>query len=777
MKEYNSMYLGICINNDDPEKRGRVQVFIPHIMPALYDNWNETAQDINLTCVGDNLPSALTSDQIAKLVQILPWAESASPICGTSAPGNVVSSIGSAIAAGAKAVGNAVSSLLYDQSPVSSPNPITPTNNADLFAKATKYGGISPDEYSSNSSGSGKCGIGSRGVLGALTGNSYFAQGIGAGGNDTAGSLALGGGNNYLTNSGQFQPPVAMDAGALSDPAKIPVGTTVCAQGGHKGQGHIQVWTGSNWVSNFSQNPDSPSSVGGTNGVLASSGKVPYSNFTVYYPKDTIAPAGSPPASPVADRTSMSGQPAAAANVHSQSDPTQNNNQDEDDPAQGNAADPTVENNAASGGDLSSSAKAALDQARGSSTLTQVVNGSNANEISDDSNGNPYSMALEGGNGAGDTNTSLTDSTGKSIDAMNVPYIAVANKADIGKPFAVQINDGPPIVCIGADSSTSRGNGAVLGTNAAAGVNSYHGEISTAAMIAAGGGVVQGSSGLLKGTTLAPGATMSIAPITDGSIPSFSVKNPPTPEQLQQYYGSQLTADQKAQLQKLTDNAANKTGIAGTAGKQVGASSTALVNHPNPHGPPAIHNINNMAKGLFTYPAGGAMLWVFFREGNPLYPVYFAASYSKEEWASVYRTGSDSQGYKPGSTPDNPVTSVGTTLNMPGGGFRSHYEINPNDPSQGQQSMMVYGDDGSNMFMGKGYHQIFSKFDRRDQVEGDRWNTTLGFKEDWIQGDHNHVTMGDVYVKVGNVAQPAVDAVTRIQQIIKENQASLSDQS
>jgi len=149
------MYLGICINNDDPEKRGRVQVFIPHIMPALYDNWNETAQDINLTCVGDNLPSALTSDQIAKLVQILPWAESASPICGTSAPGNVVSSIGSAIAAGAKAVGNAVSSLLYDQSPVSSPNPITPTNNADLFAKATKYGGISPDEYSSNSSGSG----------------------------------------------------------------------------------------------------------------------------------------------------------------------------------------------------------------------------------------------------------------------------------------------------------------------------------------------------------------------------------------------------------------------------------------------------------------------------------------------------------------------------------------------------------------------------------------------------------------------------------------------
>jgi hypothetical protein len=81
---------------------------------------------------------------------------------------------------------------------------------------------------------------------------------------------------------------------------------------------------------------------------------------------------------------------------------------------------------------------------------------------------------------------------------------------------------------------------------------------------------------------------------------------------------------------------------------------------------------------------------------------------------------------------------------------------------------MLFGEDGSNMFMGTGYHQIFSKFDRRDQVEGDRWNTTLGFKEEWVQGDSNLVVMGDVLIKVGNVSQTAVDAVTKIQGYIKE---------
>jgi hypothetical protein len=58
------MYLGLCVNNNDPERRGRVQVFVPHITPALYDGWNKEGNDINITCVGSNLQNGLTDEQI-----------------------------------------------------------------------------------------------------------------------------------------------------------------------------------------------------------------------------------------------------------------------------------------------------------------------------------------------------------------------------------------------------------------------------------------------------------------------------------------------------------------------------------------------------------------------------------------------------------------------------------------------------------------------------------------------------------------------------------------
>ena len=38
-------YLGLVVNTTDPEKRGRVQVFVPNITPTLYKDWNETAKN------------------------------------------------------------------------------------------------------------------------------------------------------------------------------------------------------------------------------------------------------------------------------------------------------------------------------------------------------------------------------------------------------------------------------------------------------------------------------------------------------------------------------------------------------------------------------------------------------------------------------------------------------------------------------------------------------------------------------------------------------------
>ena len=50
MRQHWGNHLGICVNNADPEKRGRIQVFVPHIMPALFEEWNEDGKDITIEC-------------------------------------------------------------------------------------------------------------------------------------------------------------------------------------------------------------------------------------------------------------------------------------------------------------------------------------------------------------------------------------------------------------------------------------------------------------------------------------------------------------------------------------------------------------------------------------------------------------------------------------------------------------------------------------------------------------------------------------------------------
>ena len=116
MKEYNSNYLGLVVNSNDPEHRGRVQVFVPHVMPTLYEGWNKDGKDIILSCVGDNIPDAITSDLLERLIKILPWAEAASPIIGSSAPGNLISSIVQSVKDVAGTVANAAGSI-FTQTP------------------------------------------------------------------------------------------------------------------------------------------------------------------------------------------------------------------------------------------------------------------------------------------------------------------------------------------------------------------------------------------------------------------------------------------------------------------------------------------------------------------------------------------------------------------------------------------------------------------------------------------------------------------------------------
>tara|TARA_B110000495_G_scaffold25960_1_gene18997 strand:+ start:914 stop:3505 length:2592 start_codon:yes stop_codon:yes gene_type:complete len=81
MKKYYGNYLGIVVQNNDPDRRGRCKVFVPHVSITVYDKWNESPRDKRFKFVGENLTSSL-NDIIDDVKDILPWAECAVPITG-----------------------------------------------------------------------------------------------------------------------------------------------------------------------------------------------------------------------------------------------------------------------------------------------------------------------------------------------------------------------------------------------------------------------------------------------------------------------------------------------------------------------------------------------------------------------------------------------------------------------------------------------------------------------------------------------------------------------
>ena len=86
MQTFNSIYLGIVVQNNDPEGRGRVKVWVPHVSTTIYNKWNQLKKDQTFSFPGvphgENF-SAIIED----LKDVLPWAEYSCPIAGGSSTG------------------------------------------------------------------------------------------------------------------------------------------------------------------------------------------------------------------------------------------------------------------------------------------------------------------------------------------------------------------------------------------------------------------------------------------------------------------------------------------------------------------------------------------------------------------------------------------------------------------------------------------------------------------------------------------------------------------
>jgi hypothetical protein len=85
-KKLHGNYLGIVVQNNDPQRRGRVKIYVPQISPTSYVGWINSVNDKKYKFIGKNINSSL-NDIIEDLKKILPWADCASPIAGESSSG------------------------------------------------------------------------------------------------------------------------------------------------------------------------------------------------------------------------------------------------------------------------------------------------------------------------------------------------------------------------------------------------------------------------------------------------------------------------------------------------------------------------------------------------------------------------------------------------------------------------------------------------------------------------------------------------------------------
>lgn len=742
MKTFNSMYIGMCINNDDPEKRGRVQVFVPHIMPALYEGWNKEGKDITLNAIGDNLPFGLTADIVDKLKAILPWAEAASPVMGTSAPGQLNTAGTGNGAGGTLSTGG----NFYNQSPVSSPagtpggvlsvpgvGQVSGSDGRVIQAQGSEAAirrlplsqrmsqtletGLRGTGLSFRVTSGGQAPIGSGG---ARTGSTRHDNGNAADGDfiDTATGRVL----NPATNS--------------ADRDRISAVLPQLRAAGIQGIGWGTDYMG---PTRFHLDVVSPA-VWGAGGKSANA------------PAWVVNALRGRPGG--LERTSASGD-SPSAPVHALSTPP-TFQQGVPQSQYGNAANqyieqpngPSINLNTRPSEISNLDGASANFKAQYNRVFSALGNSRFVGTVPDD--GARYGITSGTREEWAHFFTRLA-----SVESSFNPNTA----ADInGRRSGTLTSFG--LYQMGQQQFNTFGGG-----------NIYDPVDNTNSFVKYAESMYFGSGPYGRG-----GGTNVLSGRSGSQWLGLAAGYGPLRRTLT---GSQ----NQNESQLLGTNAATsqtQPGFVSTpsaADQMLGQQSTNLTNNTDMHGPIPVQNLNGVAKGLFSFPAEGAMLWVFFREGNPLFPVYFAASYGADEWASAYRLTTSGPGYNPHPKNGEPQ-STGGIMNLNGvGGLRWEDTNNPNDRTQDQKSIMFFGEDGSNIFMGRGYNQYYSKYDRRDQVEGDRWETTLGYKEQWVQGDYNQVVMGDQYYKIGNVSQRAADAAAEIQDIIKYIQEPLVEGS
>jgi hypothetical protein len=692
MKEYYGNYLGICINSQDPESRGRVQIFIPHIMPALYEGWNESGEDITIECVGNNLPNGLRSDIVNKLVQILPWAEAASPVIGSSVAGAYNPSTGN-FNQTSTPEGTDVSLSLDTPTAEVGLNGAISVNANGKVNEGQFLGYLEQQIAKSKLNGYKPADAAKFGIDGSpKSWANYFYHlsyresshsvntvgdvGLFAGNSNGLFQLSPNDAVNYRLNNSkpfsqeQLRDPVTNTNAAIAITERLVLRDG--AIGSDRKTGAARYW-----------------------GPL-SKGWTPPRPATF----DINNPASVPTTSP------------AQAHPFSQPEP-----------------------------------QAFVGREPSQSALTDV------------NNVTPVSSTSKG---AG-INAAVAKASSQVGSIYGTSYKGKCGKATRGLANAALGLNGHfgPMGPIGGSAKDT------IGKNYWE-KGGYYERISTNNYVPQEGDVGITTGGehghakiVLNGRFRSDNLNDSAANLAGSSTAAVYRLTPKG----QELFAATNIGDVSALGQPAPDipnnNAPDNTGAAGDD------VSSGIVKNPTSSITTDM-DMTGVPQGMFAYPAPGALLWVFFREGDPLFPVYFAASYGATEWQNAQKASSP-------------------PLYGPQAGQQSEFNnqsmFRPNNAGA-----IVFTDSATSeknnrtvrvAHANSGYFELhptgtthYSPNEHIQQVAGTNYNYCLN-REEWTQGTDNRVTIGNQWVVIGNPSQANFETIEALTEKVKQINAKM----
>lgn len=761
MKQYFGNYLGMVISNNDPEYRGRIQVFVPHIMPTLYEGWNQKGDNINIDCVGDNMPQGLTSEVVQKLKKILPWAEAASPIVGQSMTGGVVSSKSDTIIVNED--GESIQKLELNQSPTAVPaGTLPPGTKCEIPTEA----GVNVRDLKP-------------GFIQRLNGLYQEARGLGYN------IICSSGYRSTEKQSALYQADLAKHGGKASGYVASPGSSThelgIAVDLKVTGNG-VSITQINGAAEKNGTNKDTPE----WRALLAK-----YSLHQPLHPKNVPTPSApeswhiepiETPKAKQGDRTTVPklvaeklaapspqiGETTSGSQFPANSNPLEH--AVAVDPSGAQPISPRTITSGPNSGSTATSPEVSSDASQLAKDRTSYFRP----ELNDPQllDRLEYILKKEGGGSGGlilETACNRAMFTSRSLKQVVFEKGYFKSKNDPNATATTPhtsytLNLIKKVIYNGANETNLATDQAYNDKNLFAkkyidaGTQGSWFDLITGKKITDPGRIIQLSTTPGSGNEEYIYQKSGYGP--DGS--STAGKNAKA-------YGLkhniQPTSPSTFETGKSLPENLTKARMSSLSDKEVGTTEPIeIVKNTDPHGPTIVKNTNDLAKGLFAFPGVGAMVWVFFREGNPLFPVYFAASYSSGEWKSAYSAvGLSPEGDNVGTIGSQAANSMKLNPNA-GGGLEFTHIKDTSDPSGAHDKAvaMIYGDDGSNMTFTKGYHQIYTRHDRRDQIDGHSYSIVHGAEERWVDDDSSVNIRGNVFIKIGKIDAESVEAMREL---------------